>query len=83
MKKKQRTQIKADVIPMIEKVAQNPTEVKLLKDAFNRVLVKGNEKQIYGFMQDLTRTYVTQKMQESALNERAEKVKAIREAETN
>lgn len=64
MKKKLRTQIKKDVLPMIEKVARDSSEASLLKDTFNRILVKGNEKDVQGFMQDLTRVYLVQKVRE-------------------
>lgn len=67
---------------MIEKVARNPSEVKLLKETFNKILLKGKEKDVMRFMQDLTRAYITEHLQKAEMAEKVQKVKEAR-AETN
>lgn len=64
MKKKQRTNLKNNVIPMVNAVYKTEPERKVVSETFKRLLLKGSDKEIYSFMQDLTRAFVLINMQE-------------------
>lgn len=64
MKKKQRTDIKRNIEPMINAVYKTDSERKVVNETFKQLLLKGSDKEIYSFMQDLTRTFVLMNMPE-------------------
>ena len=64
MKKKQRTDIKRNVEPMINAVYKTDSERKVINETFKHLLLKGSDKEIYSFMQDLTRAFFLMNMPE-------------------